>query len=101
MRKLKCHEESCMHNSNYYCVKDGIDVDKDAICISYEKSNQAFLQKAAYEFASDFDGANPSPKIKCDDQECVHNDNCKCKADSVEVSHRKGAQACCRTFKPQ
>ena len=50
MSKIKCNQEKCKYNHSEHCMKDGIKVDKEANCKSYEEGK--YKSNPKFEFAS-------------------------------------------------
>ena len=101
MPELRCTVQNCMHNQNYYCDLDAIQVggDKaknaaDTCCDSFEERKSGTFTNASME-------ASPLSTIDCKAQECCYNENCKCNAGKISV---EGGGACtckdteCATF---
>ena len=80
MPKIRCKQRDCKYNNKEYCIKEGIYVRDDAVCESYRKGH--LDRSYAFEFATFEDDEKG---IKCDATTCYHNDNCKCKANSICV----------------
>ena len=105
MPQLRCNADNCAHNANNCCCNNEIKVDgqqaqtSSNTCCSNFCESQGNMQDAV-----DQAYASPETEVDCSAQNCAHNDNCKCHADSVDVS---GAGACncdgtcCSTFKPE
>lgn len=100
MTKLKCDACSCDYNKDYYCCLNGIDVGgrnasekEHTCCESFEHSDGAMTNSVQEPV--------PHMEIGCDAVNCVHNDDCKCKAGEICIC---GDHAChcqetaCDTF---
>ena len=70
MSKIKCNQEKCKYNNCEHCMKDGIKVDENANCKSYEEGKHPDNSK--FEFAS-FEREENS--ITCNATECLYNKN--------------------------
>lgn len=101
MPELKCTVQNCMHNQNYYCNLDTIQVggDKakqacDTCCDSFEERKSGTYSNATME-------ASPCCKIDCKAKDCSYNEGCNCVAGKISV---EGGSACtceeteCATF---
>lgn len=89
MSKIKCNQEKCKYNNCEHCMLDGIQVDKNANCKSYEKGNNKSELK--YEFAS-FERLNNS--IVCNATECLHNKNKNCSVGHLNIGKSHNEAPC-------
>ncbi|MEE1315031.1 MAG: DUF1540 domain-containing protein [Faecalimonas sp.] len=90
MPELKCNVHTCVHNKDYYCVLDGIEVAgsdakvaKDTSCASFQEKTDAYSNTAKE--------ATALSKVDCKAVECQYNEECKCHAGKISVG---GNDAC-------
>lgn len=102
MPELKCTVQTCVHNDQFLCRLDRIQVggsnaknQEDTCCDSFQErkgSNCVNSMKDASDYAS----------IDCSADKCMYNENCQCHAGtvSVEGGSAKAAQGTeCATFR--
>ena len=103
MPELRCTVQTCLHNKQFYCELDSINVggssakkSEDTCCDSFEERKESMSN------AADVTGsASDRSDIDCKASECMYNDNCKCHAGKISV---EGSNACkceqteCATF---
>ncbi len=94
MNKLKCEEISCKHNCQKLCKKQSIVLDEDAICCSYQRANESTFKN---EFASENlpENSDIETSINCNEETCLFNDKCLCKAHEVTID----SEAWCSTYR--
>jgi hypothetical protein len=89
MSKIKCNQKKCKHNNCEHCMLDGIQVDKEANCKSYEegesKSNHNF------EFAS-FESLGNS--VMCNATECLYNKHKNCIVSHLNIGKSQNNAPC-------
>lgn len=106
MPELKCTVQTCMHNKDFYCALDKIQVGgssaknaEETCCDSFEErkgSTQNSYGNSAGQTAS------ACSSVDCQATQCRYNDNCQCHAGKISV---EGSNACqcgqteCATFK--
>lgn len=87
MPKLKCGVNSCANNAENCCCLGKIDVaggvTAENTCCS------SFIELTGATNAADT--PNESLSVDCDAHDCVHNKDCQCCAESIDVA---GAGAC-------
>ncbi|MGG7178025.1 DUF1540 domain-containing protein [Clostridium paraputrificum] len=100
MTHLNCCVESCAHNKDEYCCLSSIEVGgsnaskpTSTCCDSFAENSGGFTNAA--------ESVEPHLDIQCKAEECVHNSNCYCSAEHVDIA---GISACnpeetlCATF---
>ena len=103
MPELRCTVQTCLHNKDYYCDLDKIEVGgrsakyaSDTCCDSFQE------KKDGNSYSTDMKEATATSKIDCKATDCVYNDECHCHAGKISV---EGGSACqceqteCATFK--
>lgn len=110
MPELKCTVQTCVHNKNFYCDLDKIQVGGDSAkhaadtcCDSFEeRKGNSFSNAAGSSYSNVTGGASATSDIDCKAVECMYNTECKCHAGKISV---EGSNAChceqteCATFK--
>ncbi len=89
MSKIKCEQEKCKYNSNKYCMKDGIYVDKHASCDSYEEG--AKTSNTNFEISSLESKDN---QIVCNATHCVYNNHKDCTITHLNIGKEKDSANC-------
>ena len=94
MTQLDCSVTSCMYNQDHYCSKGDITVGGSNATTSGETCCESFRQRTG---GASNSAGHPSSTIDvdCEATKCVHNQGCKCHADSIGIGG--GSDAChCR-----
>jgi len=89
MSKIKCNQENCKYNNCEHCMKDGIKVDKNANCKSYEEGK--YEGNTKFEFAS-FERLENN--INCNATECLYNKQKSCIVDHLNIGKNKNGAPC-------
>lgn len=89
MSKIKCNQKNCKYNSSEHCMKEGIKVDKEANCKSYEEGHSKINTK--FEFAS-FERLDNN--ISCNATECLYNKNKNCIIENLNIGKNKNCAPC-------
>ena len=102
MPELKCTVQTCLHNKNYYCNLDTIQVGGNSAKRAEETCCDSFQEKKGDSYSNTAGEASACSCIECKATECLYNDACKCHAGKISV---EGGNACncdqteCATFK--
>lgn len=104
MPELKCTVQTCVHNKQFYCDLDAIEVTGDTAKTPSETSCGSFVERKESNYTnSNITGkASPTSKIDCKAVQCIYNEDYKCHAGKISV---EGSQACqsseteCASFK--
>ena len=89
MSKIKCNQEKCKYNNCEHCMKDGIKVDKQANCKSYEEGK--YKGEVKFEFASFERKEN---NITCNATECLYNKHKNCIVDHLNIGKNHNNAPC-------
>lgn len=113
MPELKCTVQTCVHNRQFLCDLDAIQVGgssakhaKDTCCDSFQERKESMSNSMTGGYSGnygDITSSKPSDtsKIDCKAVECKYNEDCHCHAGKISV---EGSQACdcheteCATF---
>lgn len=101
MPELKCTVQTCVHNKEFYCDLDKIQVGGDRARRAEETSCDSFQERKGDSYSNITGHADPTSNIDCKAVECMYNDQCKCHAGKISV---EGSNACqcketeCATF---
>lgn len=90
MPKLSCSAKNCANNNNDYCCISSIKVSGNNAVNSDETCCNSFRDKSD-SFTNCATEPNLSVDIACKAKNCVHNNNDKCMAESINIS---GQSAC-------
>ena len=91
MPELRCTVQTCLHNKEFYCDLNAIQVGGSSARRSQETCCDSFGERKA----------SPKSDIDCKAVECMYNDDCRCFAGKISV---EGSNACrceqteCATF---
>lgn len=104
MPELKCTVQTCVHNNQFLCNLEKIQVGGDTAktaqetcCDSFqERKEGSYMNNAAQQMASD------RANVDCRATECMYNEKCQCYAGRISVeggdAHQSSATECA-TFK--
>lgn len=101
MSYLQCSARRCVNNQNDLCVREAIRVDGAAAADRGDTSCRSFaLQPESYEnAAAQIYTAQPETDVVCEAMHCVFNQDCKCRAPSVDIGGPAAGKArdtqCC------
>lgn len=105
MPELKCTVQTCVHNKQYLCDLEKIQVGgddartpKDTCCDSFQERREGMYTNSVTDSVHE---ASDHSAVDCKASKCVYNENCKCQAGKISV---EGSDAChcggteCATF---
>ena len=101
MPELKCTVQTCVHNKNFYCDLDEIQVGGDKAKKAKETCCDSFVERKGDSYSNVTGSASPKSDVACKAVECMYNNQCKCHAGKISV---EGSSACrcdqteCATF---
>lgn len=104
MPELKCNVHTCVHNKNYLCDLDAIEVAGSSAQTSGETSCASFVEKKGDNYSNSMREASPMSNVTCHARECQYNRDCNCHAGKISVG---GNNACrseeteCATFEKE
>lgn len=90
MPQLACNASSCYHNKSNHCCKSAIDVAGQSATTSSATCCNSYYEKGD-SFTNEDMSPNSNLYVACHANKCVHNQDCHCEADSIDIS---GANAC-------
>ena len=104
MPELKCTVQTCMHNQDYYCTLDKIQVGgnsakkaEETSCDSFQERGASQIDSAAGSYSNSYSGAagtgagksmgnaSACSCVDCQAVQCKYNDSCKCHAGKISV----------------
>lgn len=104
MPELKCTVQTCVHNRQFLCELDKIQVGgdsaktaKETCCDSFQERKEGYTNS----YSDSMGTASDTSQIDCKATECMYNHNCECNAGKISV---EGSDACqcrgteCATF---
>lgn len=101
MPELKCTVQTCVHNKQFLCDLDKIQVGGNQAKTARETCCDSFKERKG-DCCSNVTGkASDVTNIMCEARECMYNKECKCHAGKISV---EGSNACkaenteCATF---
>lgn len=110
MPELKCTVQTCVHNKQFLCDLEAIEVGgssakntEDTCCDSFEERKEGGYSNHYSDSYGDVSSAMPSAasSVDCKATECMYNNECRCHAGKISV---EGSEAChssdteCATF---
>ena len=101
MPELRCTVQTCLHNKNFYCDLDKIQVGGREAKQSRETCCDSFEERKGDSYSNVTGDASPISQVDCKATECDYNHNCICHAGKISV---EGSDACrneeteCATF---
>lgn len=102
MPELKCTVQTCVHNKQFLCNLDKIQVGGNQAKTPRETCCDSFQERKSDTYTSDVtEQASALTNIDCEAVECKYNENCNCHAGKISV---EGSNACqcesteCATF---
>lgn len=101
MPELKCTVQTCVHNKQYYCDLDHIQVGGERAKRADETCCDSFEERTGDTYSNVTGKASATSEISCEATECRYNQSCKCHAGKISV---EGGDACqcgeteCATF---
>ena len=101
MPQIKCYKNCCAHNYCRHCTREGINVNDDALCSSYNERNETNAENARYEYEFAKDMGDPvdldGHPITCQTDTCYYHKSGLCGARHVRIDD-DGDVACCASF---
>ncbi len=101
MPELKCTVQTCMHNKQFMCDLDAIQVGGSDARTPRETCCDSFQERKGDSYSDVAGQASSLTKIDCKATDCMYNENCNCHAGKISV---EGSNACksesteCATF---
>lgn len=113
MPELKCTVQTCVHNKQFLCDLDAIQVGgksakyaQDTCCDSFQERKESMSNSMTDGYSGSYgdvtsSNASPTSTIDCKAVDCKYNDHYACHAGKISV---EGSQAChcneteCATF---
>ena len=101
MPRLDGSVVNCRYNQDHGCIRDNISVGGAGASSTSETCCDSFEEKRGDTFTNSTKEPSLKVNIRCEAKKCVHNDDCNCRADGIDVG---GSNACrceqtaCGTF---
>ena len=101
MPELKCTVQTCVHNQQFLCNLDKIEVGGNKAKRSEETCCDSFQERKGDSYSNVTGTASPTSTIDGKATDCQYNESCKCHAGKISV---EGSNAChcqeteCATF---
>lgn len=104
MPELKCTVQTCVHNQQYLCDLDKIQVGGEDAKNPQETCCDSFQERKDGSYTNAMDSmknASDCARVDCRAEKCMYNENCECHAGKISVeggsaSEAKGTE--CATF---
>ena len=91
MPELKCNVHTCVHNKNYLCDLDAIEVAGSSAQSAGETSCASFVEKKGDNYSNSTGEGSAMSNVTCHATGCQYNTECKCHAGKISVG---GNNAC-------
>ncbi|MCI8891652.1 MAG: DUF1540 domain-containing protein [Eubacterium sp.] len=101
MPRLECSVTNCRYNKEHGCIRENISVGGAGASSTSETCCDSFEERRGDSFMNSVKEPSERVNIRCEAKKCVHNDDCSCQADGIDVG---GSNACrceqtaCGTF---
>lgn len=102
MPELKCTVQTCVHNNDFLCSLDRIQVGGETAKSAGETSCDSFQERKEGSYANSLEMASDCACVDCKATECMYNESCKCQAGKISVEGgdtRTSSATECATFK--
>ena len=104
MPELKCTVQTCVHNNQFLCDLEKIQVGGDSAKTAQETCCDSFQERkeGSYMNYSGQQMASDCASVDCHAKECMSNENCQCHAGRISVeggNARQSSATECATFK--
>ena len=102
MPELKCTVQTCVHNNDFLCNLDRIQVGGESARNPQETCCDSFKERKEGSYSNSLEMASDCACVDCKATECMYNESCKCHAVkiSVEGGDAKNSSGTeCATFK--
>ena len=93
MPELKCNVHTCVHNKNYLCDLDAIEVAGSEAQVSRDTSCASFVEKKGDEYSNSMREGTPLSTVKCHAVQCQYNESCDCHAGKISVGGHNACQS--------
>ena len=80
MPELKCTVQTCVHNNDFLCSLDRIQVGGETAKSAGETSCDSFQERKEGSYANSLEMASDCACVDCKATECMYNESCKCQA---------------------
>ena len=102
MPELKCTVQTCVHNNQFLCALDQIQVGGDTAKTAQETCCDSFQERREGSYSNAMEVASDRASVDCKATKCMYNDNCQCHAGKISVEGgvaRQNSGTECATFK--
>lgn len=94
MAKIKCLEYDCKYNYSEKCIKNGIEVSRDAICDSYDVKDDGSPIDVEFGYEEEFFSNLGDKEIVCRCTSCKTNKNNCCTRTHLQVGESETTAKC-------
>ncbi len=102
MPELKCTVQTCVHNNQFLCALDQIQVGGNSAKTAQETCCDSFQERREGSYSNAMEVASDRACVDCKATKCMYNDNCQCHAGKISVEGgdaRESSGTECATFK--
>ncbi|MBM6752633.1 DUF1540 domain-containing protein [Mediterraneibacter glycyrrhizinilyticus] len=102
MPELKCTVQTCVHNNQFLCALDQIQVGGDTAKTAQETCCDSFQERKEGSYSNVMEMASDRASVDCKATKCMYNENCQCHAGKISVEGGDAHQCSgteCATFK--
>ena len=99
MPELKCTVQTCVHNNQYLCALDKIQVGGESAKNAQETCCDSFQERKEGGYTNSYSSsmssgtASDMAQVECKARECMYNENCACHAGKISVEGGNARQA--------
>lgn len=102
MEMINCSVKNCSHNNDGCCYANRVNIGGMAANTAEKTCCGSFLNESVYSYlTNNAYGHNTCDSLVCNVETCIHNDNCLCKLDSINVNGDNPSlytETCCSSF---
>lgn len=102
MPQLKCTVQTCVHNKEFLCDLESIQVGGSEAKTATETCCDSFKERTGENYSNITGSASDCSCVDCKATDCMYNEKCQCHAGKISVegsnaTHPDGTE--CATFK--
>lgn len=101
MPELKCTVQTCVHNKQFLCDLDKIQVGGEKAKTACDTCCDSFQERKGEGYSNVTGNASELTNILCEAKDCMYNKDCKCHAGKISVEGSCASKAKnteCATF---
>lgn len=102
MPELKCTVQTCVHNNQFMCDLDKIQVGGGSAKISEDTCCDSFQERKEGSYSNSMNTPSDCSSVDCKATQCMYNEKCECRAGKISVEGGDAHECSgtvCSTFK--